>query len=103
MAALPAVDRATRQCDTEYRAPSSATEQLVCDLWSELLDLDRVGVDDDFFELGGNSLRAIDLISVTDMTFEIELPVRSLLYNPTVEEFAIAVDALLTKTQECER
>lgn len=95
-ASLPTPHRAARQADSEFLAPRTPTEQLVCDLWSESLGLDLVGVLDDFFELGGNSLLAMDLISRTELIFEVELPVRALLYHPNVAEFAGAVDALLS-------
>jgi acyl carrier protein len=94
-AALPVPARAPRQSDSEYLAPSTPVEQLVCDLWAEALAVERVGAADDFFELGGNSLLAMDLISRTEAVFDVELPIRALLHNPTVEEFAEAVEDLI--------
>ncbi|MFF0745355.1 amino acid adenylation domain-containing protein [Streptomyces sp. NPDC004111] len=94
-AALPRPGRNPRDADNDYLAPRSATEQLVCDLWAEALGLDRVGVLDDFFELGGNSLLAMDLISRTELVFDVELPIRALLHHPSVEEFAEAIGELL--------
>jgi amino acid adenylation domain-containing protein len=93
---LTTPQRTARQADSEFLAPRTPTEQLVCDLWSESLGLDLVGALDDFFELGGNSLLAMDLISRTELIFDVELPVRALLYHPNVVEFADAIDALLT-------
>jgi acyl carrier protein len=94
-AALPVPYRTARQSDSDYVAPRSSTEQLVSDLWSESLGVDAVGVLDDLFELGGNSLLAMDLISRTEMVFDVELPVRTLLHHPSVAGFADAVDGLL--------
>jgi amino acid adenylation domain-containing protein len=94
-AALSVPTRAPRQSDSEYLAPRTPVEQLVCDLWAEALAVERVGVADDFFELGGNSLLAMDLISRTEAVFDVELPIRALLHNPTVEEFAEAVEDLI--------
>src|SRR5262249_40717617 len=94
-ASLPVPDRTARRADPDLVAPRSATEQLLCDMWAELLKLQSVGALDDFFELGGNSLLAMDLISQTETVFDVELPVRTLLYHPTVEEFADAIDELM--------
>ncbi|MFD7834763.1 amino acid adenylation domain-containing protein [Streptomyces sp. NPDC059761] len=94
-AALPEPGRVQRDADNEFVAARSATEQLVCDLWAEALGLDRVGALDDFFELGGNSLLAMDLISRTELVFDVELPIRALLHHPSVEEFASAIGELL--------
>ncbi len=91
---LPPLERGVRDADSEYVAARSPTEQLVCDLWSEALMIDRVGVHDDFFELGGNSLLAMDLIGRMETVFGVDLPIRMLLMHPTVEEFGGAVDDL---------
>jgi len=94
-ASLPVPERTPRQADSDFVAPCSPTEQLLCDMWAEMLELHSVGMLDDFFELGGNSLLAMDLMSQTETVFDLELPVRALLYHPTVEEFAGAIDELL--------
>jgi hypothetical protein len=96
-ASLPVPERAARRADADYVAPRSPTEQLLCDMWAELLKLHAIGALDDFFELGGNSLLAMDLIARTETVFDVELPVRALLYHPTVEEFAGAIDALVAR------
>ncbi|WP_433710949.1 amino acid adenylation domain-containing protein [Nocardia sp. CA-084685] len=49
--------------ETEYRAPSTATEQILAQIYAELLDRDKVGADDSFFALGGDSILAIQLVS----------------------------------------
>ncbi|MFJ5266794.1 amino acid adenylation domain-containing protein, partial [Streptomyces sp. NPDC088387] len=59
-AALPAPDFASRTSD---RAPRTATERLLCELFAEVLGLDRVGVDDSFFGLGGDSISSMQLAS----------------------------------------
>jgi amino acid adenylation domain-containing protein len=94
-ASLPVPERAERQADADFVAPRSPTEQLLCDMWAESLQLEAVGVQDDFFELAGNSLLAMDLISRIETVFEVALPIRTLLYHPTVEEFAGAIDKLI--------
>ncbi|HEY0512066.1 MAG TPA: amino acid adenylation domain-containing protein [Thermoanaerobaculia bacterium] len=59
--ALPAPDRASAA--REYVAPRDDKEQFFCELWQELLNLERVGVNDDFFELGGDSLLVIRVVT----------------------------------------
>ncbi|WP_027341363.1 non-ribosomal peptide synthetase [Hamadaea tsunoensis] len=99
-ARLAPPERAERDSDADFVAASSPTEQLVCDMWAEALGIDRVGVLDEFFELGGNSLLAMDLVSRTEAVAGLPLPYRVLLENPTVHEFATAVDALLGQGSE---
>lgn len=48
---------------SSYRAPTTETERRIVELWQQLLNVERVGVDDNFFQLGGNSLMAIQLLS----------------------------------------
>ncbi|NIR44480.1 MAG: hypothetical protein GWN51_09005, partial [Gemmatimonadetes bacterium] len=64
--------------ETPGRNPHGAPEELVADIWKQVLGLDRVSSDDDFFELGGHSLLATRVISRLCRTFEIEVPLRQL-------------------------
>ncbi len=59
--ALPAPDRTTAA--REYVAPRDDKERFFCELWQELLSLERVGINDDFFELGGDSLLVIRVVT----------------------------------------
>ena len=77
---------------TEKVAPRTDTETMLAKIWSELLDLDRVGVHDNFFQLGGHSLLATQLLSRTRETFAIDLPVRTLFENPTIAALGELVD-----------
>jgi amino acid adenylation domain-containing protein len=67
-----------------YVAPRNATEALLVKLWLDVLGIERVGVNDNFFDLGGHSLIATQLIWEIQETFGIDLPVRSLFERPTV-------------------
>lgn len=97
---LPAPKRDIRDSDAEYVAAVTPTEQILCDMWAEALNIDRVGVRDEFFELGGNSLLAMDLMSRVGDVVGVSLPYLMLLENPTVEEFAAAVDAAVQPVGE---
>ncbi len=75
-----------------YVAPQSQTEKLLCELWAEVLHLDRVGAADNFFVLGGHSLMATRLVSRIEMKFGVELPLRLLFQHPTVAGLAREID-----------
>ncbi|HXS21930.1 MAG TPA: phosphopantetheine-binding protein, partial [Steroidobacteraceae bacterium] len=69
-------------------APRTATEQVLAEVWAEVLHLERVGIHDNFFELGGHSLLATQVIArVADRT-TIELPLHDLFEAPTIMELA---------------
>ncbi|WP_327350855.1 non-ribosomal peptide synthetase [Streptomyces sp. NBC_01304] len=86
--ALPAVHRAVRTLPTDYSAPATATEQLLADAWGEILDVEPVGVHDNFFDLGGHSLLAAGLIARIQRDFGVELNARTLYTKPTVAGLA---------------
>ncbi|ORA09993.1 amino acid adenylation domain-containing protein [Mycobacterium arosiense] len=70
--------------DAEYRAPGNDIEHLVADAYAEVLGLDLVGIDDSFFDLGGDSLSAMRLIATLNKTLHTHLTVRTLFNAPTV-------------------
>ncbi|MEV5838710.1 amino acid adenylation domain-containing protein [Nocardia sp. NPDC052112] len=78
--------------ETEYRAPSTATEQILAQIYAELLDRDKVGVDDSFFALGGDSILAIQLVSRAKLR-GIQCTPLQLFEHRTVAALAAAVDA----------
>jgi amino acid adenylation domain-containing protein len=82
--ALPAPDDLRPEGDREYVAPSSPSEELVGGIIAEVLGIDRVGALDDFFDLGGHSLSAVQVISRIRRAFQIELSVQALFESPTV-------------------
>ncbi|GAA1985295.1 amino acid adenylation domain-containing protein [Catenulispora subtropica] len=71
-----------------YRAPSTPREHVLAQLFSEILGVDRVGVDDSFFALGGHSLTATRLISRARADLGIEIPIRTIFDQPTVAGLA---------------
>ncbi|MGH8679911.1 MAG: AMP-binding protein [Burkholderiales bacterium] len=75
--------------------PLSSTEAVVRDLWRKVLEDDRVGVDDDFFLRGGDSLKAVELLVSLERAFAIELPVEALYGEAaTVAKMAARIDRL---------
>jgi amino acid adenylation domain-containing protein len=89
--ALPAPNRARPALDQRYVAPRTAIEAILADIWAEILERDRVGVDDDFFDLGGDSLLAALAMARIGDAFQIELPVVSLFEAPSVAAMALAL------------
>jgi amino acid adenylation domain-containing protein len=70
--------------DRKYRAPRNDTERALAAAFAEVLELDRVGIDEDFFDLGGNSLRAIRLVGLIRAELKQEVSIRRLFAARTV-------------------
>jgi len=81
--ALPAPENAYSDV---YRSPRSPQEEILCALFSEVLGVDRVGMDDNFFELGGHSLIAVTLVSRIQAVLGINVEIQDLFEHPTVSE-----------------
>jgi natural product biosynthesis luciferase-like monooxygenase protein/amino acid adenylation domain-containing protein len=92
--ALPAPDASELNGELEIEAPASEIEEALSDLYAELLQVTRVGRNDDFFELGGDSLSAVQLLSRIRQTCNVELPLESLFDSPTVAGLAGSLEAL---------
>ena len=82
--ALPDPSNRRPDAATPFVAPSSPLEHLVADIWSEVLGIEAVGLDDDFLELGGDSLRAALVITRLLEATRVEVPLDSLFVTPTV-------------------
>jgi amino acid adenylation domain-containing protein len=72
-------------------APRTPEEQLLAEIWSQVLGVKQIGIGDNFFELGGHSLLATQLIAKVREAFQVELPLRSLFQSPTVKSLALAI------------
>ncbi|HEX2909580.1 MAG TPA: thioester reductase domain-containing protein [Chloroflexia bacterium] len=78
----------------EFVAPRDGLEQAIADIWKNLLGLEQVGAEDNFFDLGGHSLLAGRLVNQLRQEFNCEVPVRLLFEAPTVAEQAQAIASL---------
>ncbi|MGH8547300.1 MAG: amino acid adenylation domain-containing protein [Methylococcales bacterium] len=85
--ALPEPD-AGSQSAHRYVAPRTPTEEILSGIWAEILGVERVGIHDNFFEVGGHSLLLMQLLSKIQATFNGKLSLRNLLERPTVAGLA---------------
>ncbi|MBV9769538.1 MAG: amino acid adenylation domain-containing protein, partial [Bryobacterales bacterium] len=74
--------------EREFVAPSDVIEERLASLWQEILGVRPIGVTDNYFDLGGHSLQALRLFSEIKVYFELELPLATLFYAPTVRTMA---------------
>src|SRR4029079_5241535 len=75
-----------------YVAPRTQTEQIVADIWSEVLKVKELGVTDNFFNLGGHSLLAAQVVSRLRTACEVELPLRAMFEANTVAALAELIE-----------
>ncbi|MGF0263473.1 amino acid adenylation domain-containing protein, partial [Rhodococcus ruber] len=80
---------------TEYRAPSTPTEETVVAAFESVLGVERLGVDDDFFALGGNSLSATRVVARINADHKVRIDVREFFDAPTAAQLATLVDAAM--------
>lgn len=76
-----------------YVAPQSETEQALCEIWQQVLKLKQVGIDDNFFMLGGHSLLGTKVISLIREQLGMEVPLKALFESPTVAQLSAYIDS----------
>jgi amino acid adenylation domain-containing protein len=97
---LPAPDQSACGAENVYVAPRTPIEELLCDLWSQVLGRESIGIHDSFFELGGHSLMAMQLVSKVRESFQIEFPLRALFDAPSIEQLGEIVEQMLIEKLE---
>jgi tyrocidine synthetase-3 len=78
---------------THYAAPGDPVEKKLVEVWQEVLEVNRIGIDDHFFQLGGHSLRAIILISRMNKVFQVNVPLAEIFRTPTIRRLAAYIKA----------
>jgi acyl carrier protein len=102
--ALPAPDMSRPQMKEPFAPPVTQTEQTLAEIWSEILKITPVGIHDDFFTLGGDSLLATRLIFKTRSALHVEIPVRTIFEVRTISRLAEYIEAAAqTEANEAER
>ncbi len=76
-------------------APTNPLEETIAKVWSEVLDLKEVGIDDNFLQLGGHSLLATAIISRLRKRYKVEVPIYQFFENPTVRKLALVFKDLI--------
>ncbi len=89
--ALPMPQHCPQATREEYVAPDDAIERQLVAIWEALLGTHPIGVNHDFFDLGGHSLLALELLSGIKLQFEVELPLATLFYAPTIRTLAALI------------
>ncbi len=85
---LPRPDIQRPELATIYKTPSSLTEKNIASIWTDILLIDKIGTDDNFFLLGGNSLLALKTVASLKQRFNYEVPITKLYQFPTVSGIA---------------
>ena len=88
--ALPVPELASAD-EARYVAPRTPVEEVLAGIWAEVLGLERMGVEESFFERGGHSLLATRVVSRVRQVFGVEVPLQALFEHRTVEELARVV------------
>ena len=91
--ALPALVNLRSSQDKTFVAPRTATERALADIWSAVLGVEQIGIHDNFFEVGGNSLLTLHLLQRIQESFVIALPIQRLFAEPTIAGIAPLIDA----------
>lgn len=99
--ALPLPGEARVGSEANYVAPRNSVEVTIVGIWSQLLGIERVGVKDNFFQLGGHSIFAIQLLSRLNKAFNLDLQIRIIYDNPTPG--ALAATIVRTQAEQADR
>ncbi|MGE5398775.1 MAG: amino acid adenylation domain-containing protein, partial [Ignavibacteriales bacterium] len=88
----PDMEEIIREKEMNFVAPRTAVEEVIASIWSEVLNIEKIGVNDNFFDLGGHSLLATQVISRIRKAFNIDIPLRNIFEIPTIEGLARLVE-----------
>jgi acyl carrier protein len=98
--ALPVPDRNRPDLVNAYVQPQNPSEVLLAKIWSEVLKLEKVGIHDNFFDLGGHSLMATMVMSRISEVFRLEPALRALFETPTIAGLSAHIEALRSAADE---
>ncbi|MCE0555048.1 phosphopantetheine-binding protein [Bacillus thuringiensis] len=73
---------------SSHLEPTNSTERKLVEIWKDVLGIQRVGIRDNFFEIGGHSLKAARLISIVNKEFNVQLSIKSLFKFPILVDFS---------------
>jgi amino acid adenylation domain-containing protein/non-ribosomal peptide synthase protein (TIGR01720 family) len=90
--ALRPSDQTWEGLDRRYAAPRTPVERGLVQIWSEVLGIARIGIDDNFFVLGGHSLKVATVISRVRLAYKVEIPLHSIFQMPTIAGLAQVIE-----------
>ena len=99
---LPAPDQSVSFSGREYAAPETDLEKLVAGIWQEIVGTEKIGIDDSFFDIGGHSLLAMQVMSQLSDSLETEIPLRIIFEHPTIRQLSSEIKTFETKTGKFE-
>ncbi|HET7286763.1 MAG TPA: methyltransferase, partial [Pyrinomonadaceae bacterium] len=99
-AALPEPDSSRLRLGEVYAPPETELQKQIATVWSEVLRLEKIGIDSTFFNIGGHSLLAMQVISRLNDSLKLEIPLRLMFEVPTIRRFAEAVGELQAAAKE---
>jgi acyl carrier protein len=91
--ALPKIDFESKKSSQNYIEPETQLEEMLAEMWEEVLQIERIGIKDDFLELGGTSLAAIRLTARINETFEMDIPLKWIFEKRNIEALAEVIEA----------
>ncbi len=97
---LPPPGRLRPELGNFYKAPQSPVENRLVEIWGQVLDLEQVGITDNFFDLGGHSLLATQVISRVINTFRVKVSLKSLFQASTVADMAVVIAQKMAEKAE---
>ncbi len=80
-----------------YEAPRNKAESKLVNIWKEVLAIDDIGISDNFYELGGHSLKSLKIMSAVVKEFDVDVNYRDILVNPTIKELALVIEVKTEK------
>ena len=95
--ALPLPERRRPSLSCDWVEPVTETEKRLAQIWRQILDIDGIGIHDNFFDLGGHSLAATKVVAQVSQQFQVEIPLRSFFESPTIAELAAVIDSKTIK------
>lgn len=93
--ALPVPDYARQESERAFVAPSNPIEEMLLEIWSYLLGVERISVNDNFFHIGGHSLMATRLRTRISEIFEVTIPLKRIFDKPTIAEIGKAIEEIM--------
>lgn len=94
---LPGPEQLNDKADTEFVAPRTTVEASLAEIWRQVLNLDHIGIGDHFFQLGGDSLLAVQLTTRISNAFNVDVSLERLFQTPTIAELAGHINGLMSE------